>query len=128
MAAAPEAFPEQRAGVAAAPAEPVADAAETSGFAANAQSMQEQDAAAEALAEREASARSKTDAADATVAQAAKALARDSAVPTPSEWLSRVRKLHAADRIEEARASLREFRRQYPGHTIPSDLAPLLRE
>ena len=62
------------------------------GIAANAQSTQDQYAAdAEALAKREASAR-EADAADAA-GQAAKALAREAAAPTPSEWLSRVRKV-----------------------------------
>ena len=96
-------------------------------MAANAQSMQEQYAAEEALAKREASAR-QSEATDAAAGQAAKALAREAATPTPAEWLARVRRLHKADRIAEARASLREFRKQYPGHAIPSDLAPLLRE
>lgn len=68
------------------------------------------------------------DAAQANQSQKSAALAREAQPQTPGAWLARVRRLHAADRIEEARASLREFRRQYPDHAIPSDLAPLLRE
>jgi hypothetical protein len=46
----------------------------------------------------------------------------------PSTWLARVRELRDQQRLPEARASLREFRRRYPDFVIPSDLAPLLRE
>jgi hypothetical protein len=46
----------------------------------------------------------------------------------PATWLARVRELRDQQRLPEARASLREFRRRYPDFVIPSDLAPLLRE
>lgn len=130
VAAAPQAFPEERGEPmpAAAPAEPSLDyAAEADAMA---ESGSEQMAAAQAKAQssRETAARSAEEALGANSGLAADALSREAAPLTPTAWLARVRRLHAADRIEEARASLREFRKQYPGHAIPSDLAPLLRE
>ena len=41
-------------------------------------------------------------------------------------WLARIRELAAAGRADEARASLAEFRRRYPGFAIPADLRALL--
>jgi hypothetical protein len=44
---------------------------------------------------------------------------------TASEWLDQIRKLRDANRREEAKASLVEFRRRYPHVAIPEDLKPL---
>jgi hypothetical protein len=41
-------------------------------------------------------------------------------------WLARIRELAVAGRVDEARASLSEFRRRYPAFAIPADLQPLL--
>ena len=46
----------------------------------------------------------------------------------PATWLARVRQLLAANRTEEARASLKLFHKHYPNYVVPADLAPLLRE
>lgn len=43
-------------------------------------------------------------------------------------WLERIRELRKAGETDAARASLREYRRRYPGHTLPDDLEDLLRE
>ena len=40
-------------------------------------------------------------------------------------WLARIRELAADGRIDEARASLREFRVRYPGYLLPDDLRAL---
>lgn len=40
-------------------------------------------------------------------------------------WLQRIRELAKAGRIEDARASLREFRHRYPGTSLPDDLRAL---
>jgi len=47
---------------------------------------------------------------------------------TPANWLAQVRQLLAAHRTDEARASLKLFRKRYPNYVVPADLAPLLRE
>lgn len=44
---------------------------------------------------------------------------------TATDWLDRIRLRRAADDVEGARASLALFRRHYPDHVIPQDLAPL---
>lgn len=41
-------------------------------------------------------------------------------------WLQRIRELAKAGRVEEARASLREFRHRYPGTALPDDLRALV--
>lgn len=41
-------------------------------------------------------------------------------------WLARVRQLIADGRSDDARDSLREYRRRYPEAAIPDDLRPLL--
>ncbi len=41
-------------------------------------------------------------------------------------WLARIRALKAEGRIDEARASLQEFRQRHPGSEIPAELKPLL--
>jgi hypothetical protein len=46
----------------------------------------------------------------------------------PATWLAQVRQLLAANRTEEARASLKLFHKRYPNYVVPADLAPLLRE
>ncbi|OGT57101.1 MAG: hypothetical protein A3E01_13540 [Gammaproteobacteria bacterium RIFCSPHIGHO2_12_FULL_63_22] len=46
----------------------------------------------------------------------------------PAAWLAQVRQLLAANRTEEARASLKLFHKRYPNYVVPADLAPLLRE
>lgn len=46
----------------------------------------------------------------------------------PADWLEHIRQLSQQGRADEARASLAEFRRQYPQHEIPTDLAALLHE
>ena len=46
----------------------------------------------------------------------------------PATWLTQVRHLLAAHRTEEARASLKLFRKRYPNYVVPADLVPLLRE
>lgn len=61
-------------------------------------------------------------------AMGATARARDQRRMQPADWLAEVRQLRDAQKTVEARASLLEFRRRYPGFVIPSDLAPLLRE
>ena len=43
----------------------------------------------------------------------------------PGTWLADIRKLRDQGRLEEARASLVEFRKKYPKWVIPTDLAPL---
>lgn len=43
-------------------------------------------------------------------------------------WLHRVRELRDDGQLDEARASLREFRRRYPDAPLPDDLRPLLDE
>ncbi len=53
---------------------------------------------------------------------------QESAPKKPATWLAEIRVLRDAGRIEEARARLVEFRRQYPNWVIPTDLAPLLSE
>ncbi len=40
-------------------------------------------------------------------------------------WLQRIRELARAGHVEDARASLREFRHRYPGATLPDDLRAL---
>jgi hypothetical protein len=40
-------------------------------------------------------------------------------------WLQRIRELAKAARVDEARASLREFRHRYPGVAVPDDLRAL---
>jgi hypothetical protein len=65
---------------------------------------------------------------------AAGALARaepaktEAALRKPGTWLADIRKLRDAGKIEEARASLVEFRKKYPKWVVPTDLAPLLSE
>lgn len=137
----PEAFPDvPMAAQVEAPASPPAPASApapalargvASDAAAPAQDFAEsRESAASEMAERDRTAASAAvaDAAQANASQKSAALALEAAPQTPAAWLARVRRLHAADRIEEARTSLREFRKQYPEHVIPSDLAPLLRE
>ena len=46
----------------------------------------------------------------------------------PATWLAQVRQLLAAHRTDQARASLKLFRKRYPNYVVPADLAPLLRE
>ena len=46
----------------------------------------------------------------------------------PATWLAHVRQLLAANRTEDARASLKLFHKRYPNYVVPSDLALLLRE
>lgn len=137
-APAPEAFPEEpalRTEAQAAPPAPASVPLLAPGTAsvealASEEFAKRQESAADAVAERDMTAATGAvaDAAQANASQKSAALARAAQPETPAAWLARVRRLHAADRIEEARASLREFRKQYPQHTIPSDLAPLLRE
>src|SRR5690606_23198088 len=43
-------------------------------------------------------------------------------------WLQRVRELRETGRLDEARASLREFVRRHPQAAVPDDLRPLLEE
>jgi resuscitation-promoting factor RpfA len=40
-------------------------------------------------------------------------------------WLQRIRELAKAGRLEDARASLREFRHRYPGVVLPDDVRAL---
>ena len=62
---------------------------------------------------------------------AAGALARSEPAKTeaplrkPGTWLADIRKLRDEGKIEEARASLVEFRKKYPKWVVPTDLAPL---
>jgi hypothetical protein len=46
----------------------------------------------------------------------------------PGTWLADIRKLRDQGHIQEARASLVEFRKKYPKWVVPTDLAPLLSE
>ena len=46
----------------------------------------------------------------------------------PATWLADIRKLRDQGRLDEARASLVEFRKKYPKWVVPTDLAPLLSE
>lgn len=43
-------------------------------------------------------------------------------------WLQRIRELRETGRLDEARASLREFVRRHPQAAVPDDLRPLLEE
>ncbi|TDK26013.1 hypothetical protein E2F46_05270 [Luteimonas aestuarii] len=43
-------------------------------------------------------------------------------------WLQRIRELVAEGELDAARASLKEFRRRYPQHSLPADLKALLAE
>lgn len=68
-------------------------------------------------------------------AAAAEAIAADTSAErtqsfrhAPSDWLEHIRQLNQQGRADEARTSLAEFRRQYPRHEIPADLAALLHE
>ena len=71
---------------------------------------------------------------DAAAGVGAGALARAEPAKTeaplrkPGTWLADIRKLRDAGKIEEARASLVEFRKKYPKWVVPTDLAPLLSE
>lgn len=47
---------------------------------------------------------------------------------TRDEWLRRIRELVRENRVDDARESLREFRRRHPGHVLPEDLKALLDE
>jgi resuscitation-promoting factor RpfA len=40
-------------------------------------------------------------------------------------WLQRIRELAKAGRLDDARASLREFRHRYPGVALPDDVRAL---
>lgn len=51
--------------------------------------------------------------------------AREPSPPPPEAWLDDIRKLHRAGRDAEARNALATFRRSYPNHPVPPDLAPL---
>jgi hypothetical protein len=43
----------------------------------------------------------------------------------PQRWVERIRALRAAGKLEQAQASLREFRKRYPDYPLPSDLEAL---
>jgi hypothetical protein len=44
----------------------------------------------------------------------------------PIDWLHRIRDRRDAGHVEDARASLRRFVREYPRYRLPDDLRPLL--
>lgn len=78
------------------------------------------------LAARDAAAGAREQSVD--LAGAAAPPAAAAASMKPATWLAQVRQLLAANRTEEARASLKRFRKRYPNYVVPADLAPLLRE
>lgn len=47
------------------------------------------------------------------------------AAPRPEEWLQRIRALRDAQRVDEARQQLREFREAHPDYAVPEDLQVL---
>ena len=47
---------------------------------------------------------------------------------TPDKWLERIEELRKQGKLEEARASLAEFRKRYPDYRLPDALRNGIRE
>ena len=79
------------------------------------------------LAAQEAVAEKVAESAPASAPIATDALSKRQRSPLdPQAWLDDVRALLQSGHVEEARVSLREWRRRYPQHPLPDDLAALL--
>ena len=52
----------------------------------------------------------------------ARADAAEKADRSPEQWLTEIRKLKQAGKMAEVEASLVEFRKRYPQHSVPEDL------
>ncbi|MDB5812332.1 MAG: hypothetical protein JWN94_4454 [Betaproteobacteria bacterium] len=54
--------------------------------------------------------------------EAARSRAEPSAEPTPEKWLERIEELRKQGKLDEARASLAEFKKRYPDYRLPESL------